>query len=84
MQRLGADHDRVHVELLRHRVPGALVDAAEQAQRHDRVDAAAVEHAVLPVGREGHVVRAQRAAGADLGRLLTEQAGPDAQLALAL
>ena len=66
------------------RVPAALVDAAEQAQRHDRVDAAAVEHAVLAVGREGHVLGPQRAAGADLGGLLPEQAGPDAELALAL
>ena len=39
---------------------------------------------MLAVGRERHVLRAQRAARADLGRLLAEQAGPDAQLALAL
>ena len=39
VQRLRADHDRVHVELVLVRVPAALVDAAEQAQRHDRVDA---------------------------------------------
>ena len=39
---------------------------------------------MLAVGGEGHVPRPQRAAGADLGRLLAEQRGPDAQLALAL
>ena len=39
---------------------------------------------MLAVGRERHVLRAQRAAGADLSRLLAEQARPDAQLALAL
>ena len=84
VQRLRADDDRVHVELELVRVPAALVDPAEQAERHDRVDAAAVEHAVLAVGRERHVLRAQRPAGADLGGLLAEQARPDAQLALAL
>ena len=40
--------------------------------------------AVLAVGREGHVVGGHRAAGADLGGLLAQQRGPDAQLALAL
>ena len=50
----------------------------------ERVDAAAPGDAVLAVGREGEVVVAQRPAGADLGGLLAEQAGPDAQLALAL
>ena len=39
---------------------------------------------MLAVGREGHVLRAQRPAGADLRRLLAQQAGPDAQFALAL
>ena len=84
VQRLRADDDRVDVELELVRVPAALVDAAEQAERHDRVDAAAVEDAVLAVGRERHVLRPQRAAGADLRGLLAQQAGPDAQLALAL
>ena len=66
------------------RVPGALVDAAEQAEQVERVDAAAVGDAVLAVGREDVVLRAQRAAGADLGGLLAEQLGPDAELAVAL
>ena len=39
---------------------------------------------MLAVGGEGVVLRAQRAAGADLGGLLAEQAGPQAELALAL
>ena len=84
VQGLRPDHDRVHVELELVRVPAALVDAAEQAQRHDRVDAAAVEHAVLAVGGEGHVLRTQGPPRTDLGRLLAEQARPDAQLALPL
>ena len=41
-------------------------------------------HAVLAVGREGHVLGLQRAAGADLRGLLPEQRDPDAELALAL
>ncbi|MEU4418967.1 hypothetical protein, partial [Nocardia salmonicida] len=49
-----------------------------------RVDAAAVGHAVLAVGREDEVLRTQRAAGADLGGLLAEQLGPDAELAVAM
>ena len=84
VQRLGADHDRVQVELVVERVPAALVDAAEQAEQVQRVDAAAPGDAVLAVGREGEVLVAQRAAGADLGGLLAEQAGPDAELALPL
>ena len=39
---------------------------------------------MLAVGREDEVLRAQRAAGADLGGLLAEQLGPDAELAVAL
>ena len=39
---------------------------------------------MLAVGGEGVVLGAQRAAGADLGGLLAEEAGPQAQLALAL
>ena len=39
---------------------------------------------MLPVGREGHVLGAQRPAGAHLRGFLAEQAGPDAQLALPL
>ena len=84
VQRLRADHDRVEVELVVVRVPAALVDAAEQAEQVERVDAAAPGDAVLAVGREGEVLVAQRAAGADLGGLLAEQAGPDAELALPL
>ena len=40
--------------------------------------------AVLAVAREGHVLRLQRPAGADLRGLLAEQRHPDAELALAL
>ena len=50
----------------------------------ERVDVAAPGHAVLAIGREDVVLRAQRAAGADLGGLLAEQLGPDAELAVAL
>ena len=49
-----------------------------------RVHAAAPGHAVLAVGREGHVLRPKRPARADLRGLLAEQRGPDAELALAL
>ncbi len=66
------------------RVPAALVDAAEQSEQVERVDAAAPGDAVLAVGREGEVLVAHRAAGADLRGLLAEQAGPDAELALPL
>ena len=84
VQGLGADDDRVEVEVLLVRVPAAVVDAAEHAEQVDRVDAAAPGDAVLAVGGEGVVLRAQRAAGADLRGLLAEQAGPEAELALAL
>ena len=84
VQRLGADHDRVEAEVVVVGVPGAVVDAAEQPEQVERVDAAAVGDAVLAVGREDVVLRAQRAAGADLGGLLAEQLGPDAELAVAL
>ena len=84
VQRLGADHDRVQVEVVLGRVPAAVADAAEQLEQLHRVQAAAPRHAVLAVGGEGHVARAERPPGADLGRLLAEQGGPDAQFALAL
>ena len=49
-----------------------------------RVDAPAPGDAVLAVGREDEVLLAQGPAGADLRRLLAEQLGPDAELAVAL
>src|SRR5262249_58852133 len=82
VQRLGADDDRVHVELELVGVPATEVDASEQAERHDRVDAAAVEHAVLTVGREHHIDGATRTAGADLGRLQAPPTGQDRATAL--
>jgi hypothetical protein len=39
---------------------------------------------VLAVGREGHVIGGHRAARADLGGLLAQQRGPDAELTLPL
>jgi hypothetical protein len=39
---------------------------------------------VLAVGREAHILRAQGPGGTHLSRLLAQQAGPDAELALAL
>ena len=84
VQRLRADDDRVEVEVVAVRVPAAVVHAAEHAEQVRRVDPAAPGDAVLAVGREDVVVVAQRAAGADLGGLLAEQRGPQAQLALAL
>ena len=84
VQGLRADDDRVEVEVLLVGVPAAVVDPAEHAEQVDRVDAAAPGDAVLAVGREGVVLGTQGAAGADLRGLLAEEAGPQAQLALAL
>src|SRR5580692_2128147 len=84
MQGLVADDDRVEVELMLLRVPAAVVDAAEELEQAERVEATAPGHAVLPVGRERHVPRGQRAAGPDLRGLLAEQGRPQAKLALAL
>jgi hypothetical protein len=84
VQRLRADHDRVQLEALVVGVPAALAGATEQPEQRDRVDALAERDAVLPVGREGEVLGGQRAAGAHLRGLLPEQAGPQAELTLAL
>ena len=65
-------------------VPPAVVDPSEHAEQVDRVDAATPGDAVLAVGREREVVRGERSPRADLGGLLAEQRGPQAQLALAL
>ena len=61
-----------------------MVDATEEPEQVERVDPAAVGDAVLAVGREDVVLRAQRASGADLGGLLAEQLGPDAELTVSL
>ena len=61
-----------------------MVDAAEQAEQVEGVDPAAPGDAVLAVGREDVVLRAQRAARADLRGLLAQQLRPDAELAVAL
>ena len=58
--------------------------AAEEAEQQRRVDAAAPRDGVLAVGREDEVVRGQGAAAADLGGLLAEHRGPQAQLAVPL
>jgi hypothetical protein len=84
VQRLGADDDRVVAEVVLGRVPGALVDAAEQAEDPQRVEPAAEGHPVLAIGREDEVLGSQRPAAADLGGLLAEQLRPDAELAVAL
>ena len=84
VQRLVADDDRVEVELVLLRVPGAVVDAAEHLDQPQRVEAAAPGHAVLAVGGERHVLGGQGAGRADLRGLLAEQGGPQAKLALAL
>ena len=84
MEGLGADDDRVEPEAVLVGVPVTVVDAAEQAEQAQRVEAAAVGDAVLAVGGEDVVLLAERTAGADLGRLLAEQLGPDAELAVPL
>src|SRR3954469_3771071 len=84
VQALGADDHGVQVEPGGDRVPAAVVDAAEEADHVQRVHPAGPGDAVLPVGREGHVCGLERAAGADLRRLLAQQRGPDAELTLPL
>lgn len=84
VQGLRADHDGVQVEVLLVRVPAAVVHAAEHAEQVQRVHVAAPGHAVLAVGGEGVVTGAHGPPGADLGGLLAEQRGPQAQLALTL
>src|SRR3954466_4368429 len=84
VQGLGADDDRVEAEVVLLGVPVTVVDAAEQAEQLERGQAAAPGDAVLAVGGEDEVLRSQRAAGADLGGLLAEQLGPDAELTVAL
>ena len=84
VQALVADDDRVEREVVLVRVPAAVADAAEEPEQLQRLDAARPRDAVLAVGREGEVVGAQRASGSDLRRLLAEQLGPQAELALAL
>jgi hypothetical protein len=84
MQGLGTDDDRVEAEVVAAGVPSAQVRAPEQPEQDQRIDVATPGHAVLAVGRERHVLRAQRPAGADLGRLLTEARCPQPKLALAL
>jgi hypothetical protein len=84
VQRLGADHDRVEVEVVLGGVPAAVADPAEQLEELHRVQSAAPGDAVLAVGGEGHVLGPERAPGTDLGGLLAEQGRPDAKFALAL
>ena len=84
VQRLGADDDRVQLEVVAVGVPAAVVHTAEHPEQVGRVDSAAPGHAVLTVGREDVVVLAGGPAGPDLGGLLAEQRRPQAQLALAL
>ena len=84
VQGLRAHDDGRRGDAVLGRVPTGERRAAPHAQHGDRVDAAAVDHAVLAVAREGEVVRAQGAGRSHLGRLLPEQRGPQAELALAL
>ena len=84
VQRVGADDERVEVEVVRGGVPRAVLVAAEGPQDLRQVDAAHEGDAVLAVAGE-HVVRvAQHARRADLGGLLAERRDPQAQFALTL
>ena len=65
-------------------VPVAVVDPPEEAQQLERVEPAAPGDAVLAVGRKDEVLGSQSPAGADLGRLLTQQLRPDAELTVSL
>ena len=84
VQGLRADDDLLggHPRLVR--VPARERGAAPHPQQVQRGDAAQQGHAVLAVGREDEVVRAQRDGGAHLGGLLAQQRGPQGQLALTL
>ncbi len=84
VQDLGSHHDRVRLEAVFVHVPATVGDPAEQAENVQRIDAPAPGHRMLTVGREDHVVGAQRPRRADLGRLLPAQARPQAELTLAL
>ena len=84
VQGLRADHDRVEAEAVLGGVPVAVVDASEETEQLQRVQATTPGDAVLAVGREHEVLGAQRATGTDLGGLLAEQLGPDAELAVPL
>ena len=84
VQALAAHHDAVELEAGPDRIPGALVDTAEDAEQFGRVHPAAPGDAVLAVGREGHVLRGHRATGTDLRGLLPQQRGPQTELALPL
>src|SRR5664280_745295 len=84
VQSLRADDDRVEVEVVLVRVPTPVVDPAEQPQQVQRVDSATPGDSVLAVGREGVVLGTKGATGPDLCCLLAEQAGPQAELTLAL
>ncbi len=66
------------------RVPAAELDATEEAEEQRGVDAAAQGDAVLAVGREREVLRAEGATRADLGGFLAEGGCPQAELAVAL
>src|SRR5262249_60096886 len=81
---LGADDDRVELEVVVCGVPAAVADAAVELQELGGVEAAAPGHAVLAIGGEGHVAGGQRPARADLCSLLAEQGGPDAEFPLPL
>src|SRR5262249_21924221 len=84
VQRLGADHDRVQVEVVLLRIPAAVADPAVELEELGRIQPAAPGAPVLGVCREGHVARTKCAARATLRGLLAEQRGPDAELSLPL
>ena len=85
VQRLGADHDRVEAEVVVVRGPSEPWSTPRnRPSSFSGSTPAAPGDAVLAVGREDEVLRAQRAAGADLRGLLAEQLGPDAELAVPL
>ena len=69
---------------MRHGVPAAVLDAAEQPQHVDEVHAAHQRHTVLAVGGEHVVLRGQRIRRADLRGLLAQRLREQRQLALPL
>src|SRR5690606_4585303 len=84
VQRVRADDQGGHVVVVLAGVPAAVLAAAVEQQQAAYVEAAHPGDAVLAVGREHEVPRAQRARGTDLRGLLAEARRPPPELARAL
>jgi hypothetical protein len=84
VQRLRADHEGVEVEVVVRGVPATVADAPEHGEQGERIEFPAQGDRVVAVAGEHEVVVVQGAGRSDLGGLLAEQRGPQAQLPLPL